>query len=147
MMHVVKFVHFCIIIPYFWGIQTQVKAGRHSMLFCSPVLFGGDHRGSSYQMNVRGSRQGKQLGKQVEDSWRRSEQRSGPPEEPVGMSKVEPSMGTDSCQGTASFAISYSFSIWLQDNFIDKVLDKLQGFFLSLSGFHPYKVKKKINHG
>lgn len=36
------------------------------MLFSTPVLSWGDHRGDSYQMSVRASRQGKQPGKQAE---------------------------------------------------------------------------------
>lgn len=143
MMHVAKFVqHFCIITPYFWGTWTSSKSREMFHALLLPCTF----LGWPQRRQLPDECEGKQTGQTTREAGRRLGQRPGPPEGPVGMSKVEPSRGTESCQETASFAISYSFSLWLEGNFIDQVLHKPKAFWFSLSGFHPHKVKRIINH-
>lgn len=144
----VKFVqHFCIITPYFWGtwIPSKSRETLHALLL--PCTFWGWPQ----RKQLPNECEGKQTGQTTKEAGRRFLEKvrakARASRGTSGDEQVEPSVGTESCQGTASFAISYSCSIWLQDNFTDKVMHKPLGIFLSLSGFCPYKVKRIINHG
>jgi len=65
-------------------------------------------------MSMRGSREGEQAGKQAGDAvilMGEEGKAQGAQGDWKGTSKGQPRMGTDSCQGAASFTVSCHFSI------------------------------------